>query len=264
MAGILSRFADIISANINDLLDKCEDPSKMIDQYLRNALEDFAEVKEETAGVMAEEKRCKRLYDANKANIDKYTNLAKKALLAGNEDDARTFLAEKQKYEANNASLEKAYSMAKANAAKMRQLYTKLKGDIESLSARRNNVKATMAVAKTQEKINDAVSAANEMSSSMGAFTRMEEKAQRMLDEANATAELDAHLASGVGDLEAKYSGGGSVAVDDELAALKAEMGLLGDSDNAPETSAPTMTVEEELAALKASMDNTTPEGGAE
>lgn len=41
-------------------------------------------------------------------------------------------------------------------------------------------------------------------------------------------------------------------------------MGLLGDSDNAPETSAPTMTVEEELAALKASMDNITPEGGAE
>lgn len=61
--GILSRFSDIVSANINALLDKAEDPSKMIDQYLRNAMEDYAEVKKETAAVMAEERRCKRLVD---------------------------------------------------------------------------------------------------------------------------------------------------------------------------------------------------------
>lgn len=45
---ILERFADIIKANINDLLDKCEDPAKMIDQYLRELTEDLAEVKKET------------------------------------------------------------------------------------------------------------------------------------------------------------------------------------------------------------------------
>ena len=57
---ILSRFKDIMSANINALLDKCEDPAKMIDQYLRQLKEDLAEVKQETAAVMAEEKRTKR------------------------------------------------------------------------------------------------------------------------------------------------------------------------------------------------------------
>ena len=56
--GIISRFADIMSANINALLDRAEDPAKMIDQYLRNLQEDLANVKEETATVMAEEKRC--------------------------------------------------------------------------------------------------------------------------------------------------------------------------------------------------------------
>ena len=53
--GILDRFADIIKANVNAMLDKMEDPSKMIDQYLRDMTNDLAEVKRSTASVMAEE-----------------------------------------------------------------------------------------------------------------------------------------------------------------------------------------------------------------
>ncbi|HBS94021.1 MAG TPA: phage shock protein A, partial [Firmicutes bacterium] len=82
--GILSRFTDIISANINALLDKAEDPAKMVDQYLRKMTDDLAEVKRETAGVMAEESRTKRLMDENNKEVAKYEDLAKKALLAGN------------------------------------------------------------------------------------------------------------------------------------------------------------------------------------
>ena len=76
---ILERFGDIIKANINDLLDKCEDPAKMIDQYLRDLTESLAEVKKETAGVMAEETRAKRMLDENAAEIEKYDGLARKA-----------------------------------------------------------------------------------------------------------------------------------------------------------------------------------------
>ena len=61
--GMLSRFGDIISSNVNALLDKAENPAKMIDEYLRKAKKDLADVKEETAGVMAEETRTKRLLD---------------------------------------------------------------------------------------------------------------------------------------------------------------------------------------------------------
>lgn len=76
--GILTRFKDIMSANINSLLDKCEDPSKMIDEYMRQVTEQLAEVKVETAGVMAEEKRTKRLVEENEENITKYDVLARK------------------------------------------------------------------------------------------------------------------------------------------------------------------------------------------
>ena len=63
MAGIFERIGDILSSNINALLDKAEDPGKMVDQYLRKAKEDLADVRKNTAAVMAEEKRCKRLVD---------------------------------------------------------------------------------------------------------------------------------------------------------------------------------------------------------
>ena len=57
--GIISRFTTIMKANINDLLDRCENPAKMVDQTLRELNESLAEVKKETAGIMAEEQRCK-------------------------------------------------------------------------------------------------------------------------------------------------------------------------------------------------------------
>lgn len=56
---IIGRFKDIMSANINALLDKAENPEKMVDQYLRNMNSDLAKVKAETAAVMAEEQRAK-------------------------------------------------------------------------------------------------------------------------------------------------------------------------------------------------------------
>ena len=63
--GILDRFTDIIKANINDLLDKAEDPAKMIDQYMRELTDNLADVKKETAAVMAEEARVAREVKAN-------------------------------------------------------------------------------------------------------------------------------------------------------------------------------------------------------
>ena len=225
--GMLDRFADIVKANINDLLDKCEDPAKMIDQYLRDLTENLAEVKQETAGVMAEEARTKRMVDENAAEVARYDGLARKALEAGNEDDARTFLAKKQQLAAKAESLEATYAAARENAAKMRQMHDKLVGDIETLNARREAVKAKVAVARTQEKVNEFASTADKTAGAMNAFERMEAKADQMLDRANAMSELNQPPADEARALEEKYAGAVSdAAVEDELAKLKAEMGL--------------------------------------
>ena len=225
--GILQRFSDIVSANVNALLDKAEDPGKMIDEYLRKATKDLAEVKQETAGVMAEESRTKRLVDDNAAQVAKYEALAKKALLAGNEDDARVFLSKKQELESAGAGLQTAYAAAHENAVKMRELHDKLVKDINTLNSRRQAVKAKMAVAKTQERVNKMGASADKLQSSMGAFERMEEKADRMLDEANAMSELSSQAVDEAQALEEKYkTADTNASVEDELAALKLKMGV--------------------------------------
>lgn len=225
--GMLDRFADIIKANINDLLDKAEDPAKMVDQYLRDLTESLAEVKQETAGVMAEETRTKRLVEENKDEIEKYDDLARQALKAGNEGDARTFLAKKQQLVAKGESLAQAADAAHENASKMREMHDKLVSDIETLKGRREAIKAKVAVAKTQDKVNAVSSTGDGAAAAMSAFDRMEQKADEMLDRSNAMSELNADSGDAAEDLEKKYANAGSTAaVDEELAKLKAEMGL--------------------------------------
>lgn len=226
--GILTRFKDIMASNINALLDKCEDPEKMIDQYLRNMQKDLGEVKAETASVIAEETRAKRELDECNAQINKFQAYAEKALVAGNESDARSFLEKKQQLTATQTALQKAYDSAAANAAKMRQMHDKLVKDIDALEARRDAIKATVKAAKAQEKINKMGSGIEDAAGSMAAFERMEAKANKMLDEANAMAELNSSAEDAdIDKLAAKYDEEPvNAAVDDELAALKAKMGL--------------------------------------
>lgn len=226
--GILTRFKDIMASNINALLDKCEDPEKMIDQYMRNLESDLGKVKAETASVMAEETRAKRELDECNAQIAKMQTYAEKALTAGNEADARSFLEKKQQLTTTQASLQQAYNIAAENAKKMRQMHDKLVKDIESLESRRAAIKATVKAAKAQERINKVGTSVTGANNSMEAFSKMEEKANRMLDEANAMAELNASQEDAdINSLAAKYDEApNNTAVDDELAALKAKMGL--------------------------------------
>lgn len=224
--GILKRFKDIMASNINALLDKAEDPEKMIDQYLRDIQEDLRNVKSETATVMAEEQRCKRQLDECDAEIAKMQNYAEKALLAGNEADAMRFLEKKNQLIQKQVPLQQAYDAAAANSAKMKQLHDKLTKDVQDLNNRRDAIKAKVQVAKTQEKMNKMVGSIGDSSASLAAFDRMEAKANSMLDKANAMSELNSMGGDSIDDLASKYDEAPTAAVSDELAALKAKMGL--------------------------------------
>ncbi|MBY8914187.1 PspA/IM30 family protein [Bacillus sp. YC2] len=220
---ILGRFKDIMSSNINALLDKAENPEKMVDQYLRNLNSDLGKVKAEAASVMAEEQRAKRALTECQADAEKMEGYAMKALQAGNEADARKFLERKASVESRLSELQTAYQVASSNASQMRNMHDKLVSDIGELESRRNAIKAKWSVAKTQERMNKLGASVSNTGQSMSAFGRMEDKVNRALDQANAMAELNASPKDDIDELTAKYDSNAS-SVDDELAALKQKM----------------------------------------
>ena len=230
MAGILSRFKDIMSSNINALLDKVEDPMKIIDQYLRNLESDLGKVKAETAAVMAEETKSKRELDECIDSINKMQTYAEKALLSGNEADARTFLSKKGELNNKLISLQQTYDIAKEHSTKMREMHDKLIKDISQLNTRRDELKAKMAVANTQEKLNKIGSSVNGAIGNMSKFDEMEAKINKKLDTANAMAELNnSQKEENIEDLIAKYDNetkNTSSEIDDELSELKSKLGL--------------------------------------
>ncbi len=230
--GIISRFKDIMAANFNAILDKAEDPEKMIDQYLRELNSDLGNVKAETAAIMAEETRAKREYDEAVAEVAKYQMYAEKAVAAGNDSDARVFLQQKNVASIKCENQKKIYEAAAANSLKMRQMHDKLVKDINDLNAKKETIKAKVAVAKTQEKINSlnsSVTLKSDAQSAMSKLNELEDKIDKRLDTANAMAQLNAEAEiPTVEDLAAKYdiTSDAHSDVDDELAALKAKMGM--------------------------------------
>lgn len=223
--GIFGRLKQIVASNVNDALDKAEDPAKMIDQTLRQAREDLAQVRKETAAVMADAKRADREYTECEQKINEYTIAAQNALKAGNESDARVLLEQKQTYEMNLVSLRKAKELTQTNATKLQETHDKLMRDIQTLESKRSAIKATVATAKAQEHINDVVSGGEKAKASLETFNRMEDKADAMLDAAMAEAELTGDTMKSDGLLD-KYSGDSNGTVDEELTRMKAELGL--------------------------------------
>ncbi len=222
--GILTRFKDIMAANINALLDKAEDPEKMIDQCLRNLNEDLGKVKSETAAIMAEETRAKREVDECNAEIERMQSFAIKAVNAGNDGDAKKFLEQKALYTNKLSGLTQTYNLAHTNATNMRAMHDKLVKDINELESRKDMIKGKLAVAKTQERINKMGSSVDSANNSMASFSKYEDMANKRLDQANAMAELNSSSPENqISDLADKYETS-SVEIDDELAALKASL----------------------------------------
>ena len=173
-------------------------------------------------GIIA--KAQKELDECN-VDIEKMQRYAEKAIVAGNDNDARQFLEKKQQLVSKQAALQQAYDLAHGNAVKMKEMHDKLVSDMGELQSRRDAIRAKVAVAKTQERLNKVGSSVAGVSNNLSAFDRMEEKANRMLDEANAMSELNT-TKDDVADLAAKYDEDSSnTGVDDELAALKARLG---------------------------------------
>lgn len=228
MAGIFSRIKDIMESNVHAILDKCENPEKMLDQMLRKAKEDLAEVKTATASVMADTKAAQRAYDDALKKAESEHQCAANALRAGDEAAAQKFLDSEARIRSGILTqAENTLNIAKEHEQQMKDAHNKLCDDIDFMQSQLATIKGTMKVAKATETVNKVKGTRRD---SAATFQGYADKAQRMLDEAQAKADLNAGPKDSMDDLRQKYAapagGGGSAAMD----ALKAELGMGGGS----------------------------------
>jgi len=104
--GIFTRFRDIVSSNINAMLDKAEDPEKLIKLMIREMEDTLVELKASCAGVMAGSKKLERNIDEVKDRVEYWAEKAPLAVRKGRDDLAREALVQKRKYAERAADLE--------------------------------------------------------------------------------------------------------------------------------------------------------------
>jgi phage shock protein A len=104
--GIFTRFRDIISSNINAMLDKAEDPEKLIRLMIREMEDTLVEIKSACAGVMAGGKKIKRQLDGLGTRAQYWEEKAELAVSKGRDDLAREALVEKRKFNHRMETLE--------------------------------------------------------------------------------------------------------------------------------------------------------------
>jgi len=105
--GIFTRFSDIISSNINAMLDKAEDPEKLIRLMIREMEDTLIEIKASCAGVMASTKRIQRQLDEIRSREKNWNDKAGLAVNKDRDDLAREALVEKRRYSSRADALEK-------------------------------------------------------------------------------------------------------------------------------------------------------------
>ncbi|KYP81742.1 PspA/IM30 family protein, partial [Ferroacidibacillus organovorans] len=172
---IFKRIRDITAASVNDMLDKAEDPVKMINQFLRDMEAEIAEVETAVAKQIAMERRFEEQRDEAAALVKKREEQAMKALELNNDELARKALSDKKEQQDRLNTFSSEYDRAKALADELRARLDQMKDEYLKMKGRREMLVARADAAKVEKQINHAMGSFNTDSASRG-FTRMEEK----------------------------------------------------------------------------------------
>ncbi len=216
--GLFDRIKRVVSSNLNDLVNKAEDPEKMLEQAILEMQEDLVQLRQGVAQAIAAQKRSEKQYNDAQNEINKWQRNAQLALQKGDENLARQALERKKTYTDSSTSLKASLDTQSTQVETLKRNLIQLESKISEAKTKKEMLKARITTAKAQEQLEGMVRGMN-TSSAMSAFERMEEKV--LMQEARAQAGQEIAGA----DLESQFARlEGSSDVDDELAALKAQI----------------------------------------
>ncbi len=218
--GMFSRMADILKANINDFMDKAEDPEKMIKQMVIEMEEAVNKATTAVGAAIANQKRLEKQYTENKKQADEWQNKAVQAVNAGRDDLAAQALAKKTSFVTASQSLEGTLAEATKTAEQMKAQLQQLKAKLDEARVRQNTLIARHQAAKAKKMIAQQMNGVG--GNAFANFDRFEKKIEDVEAEADAHSELAGESAS-LDDEFKKLTA--DTSVDSELAALKAQLG---------------------------------------
>jgi phage shock protein A len=188
--GIFSRMSDIISANINDMVDGIEDPEKLLKQAVREMENTIEQAKESTAKTMAGQQMLKRELEKNRQQAKLWTSRAETAVADSNDDLARKAIARKQEHEKLVVALEDEIAESEQTIQRLRHQLSAMNAKLAEAKRRLTTLSARKRVADLRIKMNEVSEGASSGGSAFAKFDRMREKVEMAEAQANAMHEL--------------------------------------------------------------------------
>lgn len=231
---IFGRISQLVKANINDLIDRAEDPQKMIDQLIRDYTNNIAEAETAIAQELGSLRMEQKDRETNEKSVSEWGRKAKMASAAadtkrqsGDEAEANRLdnlakeaLRRQIDAEQELATQEPLLKQREATAAQLRKGLEQMKRKLEELKTKRNQLVARQRSAQAQNQVTDALNSVNIMDPT-SELSRFEEKVRKEEALAQGRAELSADsLESQFAELE---SGDTNIELEARFAQLKSE-----------------------------------------
>ena len=213
--GLFDRIGRIVRANVNDLVNKAEDPEKILDQAMKDMQNDLVEMRQAVARAIATQKRTEQQYKKNLTEANNWQQRAQLALTKGDENLAREALVRKKTSADTANTLKQQLDQQVAQVETLKRNLIALENKISEAKTKKDMLKARISSAKANAQLQSTIENLG-ADNAMGAFERMEDKVLELEARSNAVGEL-----GGV-SLEQQFAQleGGSE-VEDELAMMK-------------------------------------------
>jgi phage shock protein A len=219
--GIFSRTRDIIAANVTDLIDRAEDPAKMIRMIILEMEETLVEVRASAARTIADQKEMKRAIIKAEQAMHDWQDKAELALSKGREDLAKAALVEKNKAKAFMDTTQAEVDLLNDSLALNEADIAKLEGKLREARARQNAILNRIESANQRSKLREMIRGPRVEE----AFARFE-VLERRADMAEGRAEALGLTGPSTRSLSDEFA---ALSADDEvsaeLAAMKARLG---------------------------------------